>query len=72
MSREYVMTDYTGCGYITAGKVYELTFDEDDDELVVDDEGDKILIMSPFYQETCFHLEGAGRWYYVDAEGNRV
>jgi hypothetical protein len=72
MAKQYVMTDYTGCRYVTAGKVYELAFDENNDELVVDDEGDKIIIASPVYHASCFHLEGIGRWYYVGAEGNKL
>lgn len=73
MAKQYVMTDYTGCDYITAGKVYEMTLGEDTDELIEpDDVCAEINIMGPDYRVPCTHLHGIGSWYYVDAEGNKL
>jgi hypothetical protein len=72
MSKQYVMTDYTDCRYITAGKVYEMTTGEGTDELIIDDEDSEINILGPDYPDTCSHLDDIGVWYYVDAEGNKL
>lgn len=70
MAKQYVMTDYEGCGRFTAGKVYEVLTDSRWGFSVIDDEGRENCIRFPGHQ--CAHLDGIGVWYYVDAEGNRV
>ena len=48
--KKYVSTDYTGCNYIAAGKLYKLK----DGGNVIDDEGDEIRILV----DGCMHLKG--------------
>jgi len=60
VTRRFVVTDYTGCPYITAGKRYE--HDEGD---IIDDEGIHIYIIRPdSVVAHCEHLRG-GTWRYA-------
>lgn len=72
MAKQYVMTDYTYCDYITAGKVYEMTHGGVTDGLIINDRGSEITILGPDYPDTCAHLGDTGVWYHVDAEGNKL
>lgn len=56
-----VKTSYTGCGYITAGKVYEVKV-SCSGEILIDDAGDEIDIMGPDWGSTCPHLNDEGYW----------
>lgn len=58
-----VKTDYDGCSYITKGKIYDVEFDCDGDEMIVDDQGD--LINIDF--DDCPHLYG-NAWQVVEEE----
>ena len=53
-SRRSVMTDYTGCSYITAGKVYRADYVNDKMFYIVADNGSRAgcLMLS------CAHLDG--------------
>lgn len=53
-----VVTDYDGCAYITAGKEYDLI----GGGYIIDDDGDKILII--FVGFTSAHLDDIGVWYH--------
>jgi hypothetical protein len=70
MAKQYVMTDYEGCDFVTAGKVYELLEHTMWSQGIIDDEGEEICVRRP--GNTCAHLDRIGVWYYVDAEGNLV
>ena len=53
-----VVTDYTGCGYITAGKEYHIN----DRGHLIDDEGD--MIVWGRVGKTSAHLDDIGVWYH--------
>lgn len=69
----YVKTDYDGCEYITAGKVYEVYGVEypwikcDND-----DEPCNIIIKNMITGDKCPHLDYAGTWTICDKEGNEL
>jgi len=59
----YVVTDYDGCPYITAGKAYRVVERHSEDDFrIVDDEGDEIYI------NVCAsnHFEGEAGWHIID------
>lgn len=59
-----VKTSYEGCDYITAGKVYDVVV-SGTDEILIDDNGDKVNIVGPSYGCFCPHLNDEGRWELV-------
>lgn len=62
-SRRFVVTDYDGCRYITAGKAYEVTFYGRHGEEIVDDMADTIEIVTPLWPVGCPHInENKWRW----------
>lgn len=66
MEKKYVKTNYTGCLYITAGKVYEVTGSDGKYCWIVDDQGDRIYIIAD-EADTCYHLDSVGFWEYASA-----
>ena len=77
----YVKTDYDGCPYITAGKVYEMFNPigvewDDLDICIKSDTGINILVsFSDDIQgelNPCPHLNDIGKWTICDKEGNEL
>lgn len=76
----YVKTDYDGCPYITAGKVYEV--DKDHEEYggwayITADNKKRYLLFNAkkktnlsFNELICLH--GKGTWIICDKDGNEV
>ena len=60
-----VKTSYTGCDYITAGKVCDVKV-SGNDEILIDDEGEGIDIIGPKWDSTCPHLDDEGYWEEVE------
>lgn len=60
-TKRFVVTDYDGCVYITAGKVYEVIYSGRDGETIVDNQGCEIEICTPRLLFGCSHL-GERRW----------
>lgn len=61
VTRRFVVTDYTGCPYITAGKRYE-----HDKGNIIDDKGRYLYIIRPDSNIShCQHLNGVGTWRYA-------
>lgn len=59
VTRRFVVTDYTGCPYITAGKRYEVLDRACDNVgLIVHDWGRQTYIITPKSPHTCAHLDG--------------
>ena len=56
-----VKTSYTGCNYITSGKVYEVKVSGIFESMIAD-VGDKIDIVGPYWGLTCPHLNDEGYW----------
>ena len=58
ITRRFVTTDYTGCSYITAGKLYRVirVYHEDNNPIfsIMDDEGCEI---NPLFKDS-HHLDG--------------
>ncbi len=67
MTQRYIKTDYEGCSYITAGKVYEAQGFTEDWIIVNSNWGHDDL-----YREnsTSHHFHGIGRWQWCDKDGN--
>lgn len=62
-SKVKIKTNYDGCGYLTAGKLYD-AFDVDSRwATIVDDEGDEILAC---LKGPCAHLNCIGEWEVVE------
>lgn len=66
MEKEYVKTNYTGCSYITAGKVYEVIGAIGHGCWIVDDQGD-IIHIATREAATCCHLDSVGFWEHTSA-----
>ena len=61
--KRFVVTDYTGCSYITAGKRYPLTLHGNTCEMVTSDTGIDMEIIGPGWHNTmCPHLNDVGKW----------
>ena len=60
-----IKTSYTGCGYITDGKVYDVKLNGVE-ELIVDDDGDTISVIGPSWGSSCPHLNDEGYWELVE------
>lgn len=59
-----VVTEYSGCNYITAGKEYELNIAPWDGlASICDDDGDDIVICTTY---PCAHLDDIGEWEIVE------
>lgn len=58
-----VKTDYDGCSYIVAGKNYDVIGGLGQWVSIIDEDGDKIIIM---LSVECSHLDGIGRWEVVE------
>lgn len=67
----YVKTDYDGCPYITAGKVYECFVDDAGCAWIFCDDGDQIAIEITDGFE-CHQLDIIGDWTICDKEGNEL
>jgi len=65
MTKRYIRTTYTGCEYITAGKLYEV-FDKplSDDEsfYIINDTSSEMFTM----RVGSAHLDNIGEWEIVD------
>ncbi len=63
IDRRFVVTDYEGCPYITAGKLYRV-FSEDgwNAPRITNDQGRNNAICVGF--STCAHLDDIGTWYH--------
>ena len=61
IDRRFVVTDYDGCSYITAGKLYLVTDRSDPDSYITDDMGDTIMAPTTFMSG---HLKNIGTWYH--------
>ncbi len=57
----FVVTDYTGCPYITAGKRYEYTGDDDSGNVLNDDGFVTFVLLG----KLCSHLRYADTWRYA-------
>lgn len=61
VTRRFVVTDYTGCPYITAGKRYECN-----DGYISGDTGYELYIIRPDSVALhCKHLHDVGTWRYA-------
>ena len=58
ITRRFVTTDYTGCPYITAGKLYKVNRYGTSGEKITFDAGDEREIISPSWSSTCGFLDG--------------
>lgn len=65
VTRRFVVTDYTGCPYITAGKRYEVLRYDLTGESITSDTGERIEIVTPDWSFRCSHLDGVGTWRYA-------
>ena len=61
IDRRFVVTDYEGCSYVTAGKEYRVTYFGKCHFDIKDDDGDWISIVA---LSECPHLDGVGKWYH--------
>ena len=61
IDRRFVVTDYEGCSYITAGKEYRVADRSDPDSYITDDVGD--INMAPTTFKSA-HLNKVGTWYH--------
>lgn len=61
-SRRFVMTNYTGCGYITAGKVYRMRYSHGQGGYVIVSDRGSVIYSSSFnnggVSNRCAHLDG--------------
>lgn len=44
----YVVTDYTGCSYVTAGKLYRVECRNDPDSFIISDDGYTMMVPTTF------------------------
>ena len=58
IDRRFVVTDYTGCSYITAGKLYRLVGKW---EIITERHGERCIRSVGF---PCAHLNDIGTWYH--------
>jgi len=65
----YVKTDYDGCSYITADKVYKLFNEDHGYGEIFNDSGEMSLIVVGY---GCAHLDRNGSWIECDADGNEL
>lgn len=66
VTRRFVVTDYTGCPYITAGKLYEVLLRFGDTLLEIETNYSfTSVIKSPDNSEKCAHLGDVGTWRYA-------
>jgi len=61
IDRRFVVTDYDGCSYITAGKLYRVEDRSNPDSWITDDEGDVIVAPTTFKSA---HFNKIGTWYH--------
>lgn len=67
----YVKTDYDGCPYITAGKVYEMKrLALTDNGCITDDRGRYMFVDS--FVRAHESLGGRIKWTICDKEGNEI
>lgn len=59
-SKRFVVTDYDGCRYITAGKAYKRDQNSPWSFGITDDRGRAMCISNPGYK--CAHLDDTGVW----------
>lgn len=59
-TKRFVVTDYDGCSYITAGKVYKLDLDSPWGFGIVSDQGRDLCIR--YTGNVCSHLDDVGMW----------
>lgn len=62
VTRRFVVTDYTGCPYITAGKRYEYTGDDDSGTVI---NNDKFVAFILLGSKLCSHLGYTDTWRYA-------
>lgn len=66
VTRRFVVTDYTGCPYITAGKRYPVGIESGLVTLTtLSDDNDFLMIMRPDAHHKCPHLNDVARWQWV-------
>lgn len=71
--QRYVKTDYDGCSYITAGKVYEYNDKRWPYRIASDNEGDIFIGNdSDVTAYPCEHLDDVGYWQWCDKDGNII
>lgn len=62
-TKRFVVTDYDSCEYITAGKVYEVTYYGTRGEEIANDRANTIEIVTPLWPFGCSHIDGhKWRW----------
>lgn len=62
VTRRFVVTDYTDCPYITAGKRYPVKYEKGLHILVTtSDKGSVLIITCPTVDHTCAHLDDVAR-----------
>lgn len=78
MTQRYVKTDYEGCSYITAGKVYECEHPINLDEWyyleawIRCDLDTRRIISLKNKGDLCSHLNEKGTWQWCDKDGNSI
>lgn len=66
VTRRFVVTDYTGCPYITAGKRYEVTAHSGTNLMdITCDHNWQLVILGPSSESKCRHLRNVGTWRYA-------
>lgn len=65
ITRRFVTTDYTGCPYITAGKLYCVVgYSRAGNPMLRDDDDRCITVRNPLSVGSCAHLNG-NDWRYA-------
>lgn len=62
ITKRFITTDYTGCPYITAGKLYETIGGVVGGARIIDDEADELFVSITVKSH---HLDGVGTWRYA-------
>lgn len=65
INRRFVVTDYEGCSYITAGKLYYIVNTESITAKIVHDKFRTItIVINGARGVLCAHLDEIGTWYH--------